>query len=30
MMTAKKMDWPRIARGEMNDLIEYVLSRAHP
>jgi len=30
MMTAKKMEWPRIARGEMNDLIEYVLSRAHP
>ncbi len=26
MMTAKKMEWPRIARGEMNDLIEFILS----
>ena len=30
MMTAKRLDWPRLAPGEMNDLIDYILSRAAP
>ena len=25
-MTRKKMEWPRLLPGEMNDLIEYILS----
>jgi len=29
-MTMMKLEWPRIARGEMNDLIEYIRSRSRP